>query len=623
MADTFVATSLAQEPAHARKKLLTPRRFYYVTIFALFVVALVLRCLHVYWIFYSPVYDMVEYLQYANTAFAWPPNRATMEFTVTFPPGYPLWLWLTTVVLKIPPIKGVLYIQAVLNALAVFPLAEACRRIFSTKAGIIAACFYAFHKPFIFATSLLMSEAVMIPVLSVWLYFLIVINRKFSWLRLFFFVLATSYLIHTRVNLALYIPIATLAIYKAKPCCSSLRTRLVRAVTYLVLTAASFLPWSIRNTILNQRFSFISCNGQRNFFEGNNPLSIGTVIPEFRKYNAIYPAPQRKKGEPLIDFYQRLGNEGRRFFYSHLPYNLFICMPARMERLLSTNFYYMPMWDKVSSGIFTDYPFGPYLFIPLVDWNVLLPLSLIGIFIPKRNGSWLFLLLILLTFPPYLLTHTGPRYRYPLDMIAMIFVGGGLAYVLNKNYIKWLKYIAFSLVGLVILLTSINLTRFSGENLLSVPKLVSLTQEGTECVKDELKIRGKRPKVFLGEVKIDSRYVSHLLLEFYYRIELSQRVASQLGDPRWSGKGPNVTETYYNDKGITITVPWLGGTGLLKEAHQLNLCQERGGTAWRVLAIPPLATRVRLELENDLDESTVTISRLSLRGPIWWPRSTE
>lgn len=87
-------------------------------------------------------------------------------------------------------------------------------------------------------------------------------------------------------------------------------------------------------------------------------------------------------------------------------------------------------------------------------------------------------------------------------------------------------------------------------------------------------------------------------------------------------RGPEVVETFYNEKEQAIRVPF-SQSGVLSEEHHLHLCQEQGGRAWRVIAVNPLATRMRLVLRNDLDESTVTISRLSLRGPIWWPRSTE
>jgi hypothetical protein len=110
MADTFVATSLAQEPAHARKKLITPRRFYYATIFALFVIALVLRCLHVYCVFYSPIIDFTSYLVYARIAFNGSLSPDKVGWTIMFPRGYPFWLWLTNVVLGIPVMKGVLYL---------------------------------------------------------------------------------------------------------------------------------------------------------------------------------------------------------------------------------------------------------------------------------------------------------------------------------------------------------------------------------------------------------------------------------------------------------------------------------------------------------------------------------
>lgn len=171
MADTFVATSLAQEPAHARKKLITPRRFYYVTIFALFVIALVLRFLHVFYVFYSPVSDMVKYIEYSQRIFRLPFRPAELVDTIVWPPGYPFWLWVTNGLLGLPLLKGVLYLQALINALAVFPLSAASRRLFGPKTAVVAGVLYAIYEPFIYTSALLLSETLVVPVIILFIYF--------------------------------------------------------------------------------------------------------------------------------------------------------------------------------------------------------------------------------------------------------------------------------------------------------------------------------------------------------------------------------------------------------------------------------------------------------------------
>lgn len=357
---------------------------------------------------------------------------------------------------------------------------------------------------------MLLSEALMVPGIFLLLYLTMLIHERFSFNRLLTLSLVTSALVYTRVNLGVLLAVAVVAIYRGHVTTVPKAVRFKRVVWYLCLVFVLLLPWSIRNTLLNRHLSFVSCNGPVNLFEGNNPLAQGTNIPRFSQFKDIYQPPQRAQGESHFSYFQRQGEEARRFLLEHMPYQLFTCLPNRLAALLTLRFYRVPYYETAKPGIFAEHPFGPYFFVPLFDWNVIGALALFSILTRNRRGYWLLLLGAVLTVLPYAVLHVNPRYRFPLDPFAIIAAGVVLAYLMGKRFVPIWRTGVITLVVVVILGAAINKARFGGRNLLMDENLCSLTSEGQAAVESELTLTEKNLNLAIGEIKIDPRKVSHL-----------------------------------------------------------------------------------------------------------------
>ncbi len=135
-------------------------------LFVITALAIVLRYLHARALFYSPSSDAWCYTTYAFNIFS---DQAPNIVTLTFPPGYPLWLSFLTRVLRIPLVNPVLYAQAVLNGLATLAVYATGKRLYGAAAGFLAGFFYAIYEPFIFTSGWLMTEALIVPVTAIWL----------------------------------------------------------------------------------------------------------------------------------------------------------------------------------------------------------------------------------------------------------------------------------------------------------------------------------------------------------------------------------------------------------------------------------------------------------------------
>jgi hypothetical protein len=524
--------------------------------------------------------------------------------SIYFPPGYPLWLFLTWQLLHIGLVNPVLYLQAIVGGLAVIPLIAATRNLYSDKAGFVAGIFYALYIPYVYSSSLLMSEALAIPLLCVVLWSCVraALHPNSVWAAVSGLLLAAA--THVRTNVLLIaIPLVLILLVDTNRL--SRTSRLKNALLFVVVLALSITPWCIRSSIISGRPAFLAANSGQNLYQGNNPLAR----PPWTEFSA--GADIYKKFEPTGKTYVDADAQYRQvaiaFIKHYWSYELFYLLPERIIALMQSSRDQLWPWNTEAMGGTLDYPFGPYLFLPLCDMPLVYCLGLFGLFIRPRTRSWLLPGLWVASLIPILIVPACLRYRFPADLFVMPLAGAAVACILDAS--QWRcagKYIALAYAAVCIVGSAINVARFSGPDWLSRPAVTKTLSPAGDVLHAGFVVCKAPVTELLYEVRTRPATAPHLYLSYNYRVEPV--------DTR-EFLGPDIRYDFLNDAGTTITIPTRGGS-VLSPRHRLNRFQDKMGTAWHLITVPALATRMVLTLTNDV-QGTATVGRIRLRGPIW------
>jgi len=567
-----------------------------VTLAAIFV-----RCLHVRVLFYSPTADMNAYLRSAAALFRSVPPGEEL-FTTFFPPGYPLWLVFGTRILGLGLMKPILYAQALLNGLATPFLISAVGRLYQPRAGLIAGVFYALYRPFVYSSGLLMSEAVVIPllVLALWVGIHFWTTRKFGWAFAFGAVLGA--VVYVRTNMIAFVPICAVSAFVG-PREVNLRCRLRHAAGFVLGFVVVVAPWCVRNSLIEGRPMFLAANSGMNLYQANNPTSHGgwpyMTLPGL--YTEFIP-----EGRSPAERDRQYAQKAWEFACSHPAYELFYLVPDRLRVLFGSSQELWP-WTWESPGGVQDYPFGPFVYIPLLDMHVIYVLAALGSFLRARIAQWVLPAMWASGMLLLLFVHGNVRFRMPLDLLAFAPAAAACARLLGlSGWVRTLRGVGVGFLVLIVGVSVLRLMQFGGRNVLVDPgKSMALSPYATEMCKSEITLK-TRAKLPLHIVQLKPGWAPRYLLRYEYRVE-------PYGDTEdW---GPDVRYEFFNEGGTTVTLPLRGGA-VLSQRHRLNRFQDTTGTAWHVITVPALARRMELRLVNDV-EGTVTLSNLRLHGPVW------
>jgi len=563
--------------------------------------AIIVRCLHVWAAFYSPTADMIAYLRSADALFRSVPRNEAL-FTTFFPPGYPLWLVLAMRVLGLTLMKPVLYAQAVIGGMATAFLINAVGQIYHPRAGLVAGVLYALYLPFVYSTALLMSEAIVIPLLVfvLWAGSRFWTTHKLGWAVSFGAVLGAA--VCVRTNVIAFAPVCALSLLVG-PRGHSVRRRLRHTAGFVLGFALVVAPWVIRNSLLEGRPLFLAANTGMNLYQGNNPTSHGgwpyMTLPGL--YTEFIPS-----GGSPAERDRQYAQQAWEFARSHPAYELFYLIPDRLEVLFGSSQGLWP-WTWESPGGIQDYPFGPFLYIPLLDMHVIYVLAALGVLLRARIARWVLPLTWVSGLLLLVIVHGNVRFRIPLDVLALAPAAAACARVLMlSNWTRTLRLMGGAFLCVILGGSFLLWIQTGGRDLLQDPeKSTPLSPTAMAMHGSEIAFRG-RTNLPLFLVRVQPGWAPRYLLHYEYRIE-----------PQGSGEpmGPDIRYEFFNEAGTTVTLPIRGG-GVLSARHRLNRYQETTGTAWHVITVPALARRMELRFVNDV-EGTVTLSKLRLRGPVW------
>ncbi|MHC4575306.1 MAG: tetratricopeptide repeat protein [Planctomycetota bacterium] len=200
------------------------------------------------------------------------------------------------------------------------------------------------------------------------------------------------------------------------------------------------IPVCARNYQVTGRFSFLPGTGGLNLYIGNNPEFEATSLRPGTQWQKAVELPLRHGyktaderqrffysrafeyiRERPVGFLKGLARKGAEFTCSReIPGHIDIYMFRRWSRALAPL-----VWKAGGFG----FPFG-----------VLLPLSLLGLFLNWRKVPAPLLLLVVLYPVSVILTHVEARYRIPVVIPMCVLAGGGLAKIGELGRMKrWFK----------------------------------------------------------------------------------------------------------------------------------------------------------------------------------------
>src|SRR5258706_5983159 len=187
-------------------------------------------------------------------------------------------------------------------------------------------------------------------------------------------------------------------------------TLVVRTVFLFVLT---LLPWTIRNYYAVNGLVFVKSNFGLEFWLGNNPAVKEVFSPDLHRMSNYMERVQLiLSGEPNYNQFKQ--QQAMAFIRSHPR----IFLKNVFDRIVDT-------WAATYDSRVD--PWIPMLHLSKADvWfcSVFSVLSFAGLIFALRANfpDSLPLALCLLLFPiPYYITHTGLRYRHPIDPFMTIF----------------------------------------------------------------------------------------------------------------------------------------------------------------------------------------------------------
>jgi tetratricopeptide (TPR) repeat protein len=316
-------------------------------------------------------------------------------------------------------------VQAVIGSCSCVLVAAAARRLFSTRAGLVAGLMLALYAPAILFDGLLQKSVldVFFVCLALWLIAWIALQRLrfWPWLTLG---LAAGGLSLTRENaLVLVVVILGWAI---------LRFGLRAAAIFTLGTAVVLLPVIVRNSIAGRGFYVTTSQFGPNFFIGNHSGADGTY--QSLRYGRGAPEYERQDATELAEYalHRTLSPAEVSSFWTHRALAFITSNPSAWLKLMARKAALLgnatEMVDTEDQASYAEWSLVVRLFGPITHFGVLVPLALAGILATWSDRSRLriFYALVIAYSCSVLLFFVVARYRYPLVPMLVLFAAAGV-----------------------------------------------------------------------------------------------------------------------------------------------------------------------------------------------------
>jgi len=550
--------------------------------FAILLLALILRTIHVATIYHSPHSDELTYWQMAI---------GQIDIFRSQPSGYPFFLKFLIAISSTHSFFFFRLANAVLGSLSIILVIGITRKLFDSSAALIAGFLMAIYRPYIISCGLILAENLTLFLLVSMVFCMVKLMERITPWPIVLLMLTGALVLHVRTNSLTVIPLvfAVAFLYQGKRK-NLLRRSLMMGFTVIVIILMT-LPCSIQASKLAGRNVFISPNGRQNFRIAHNQYAYGGFV-NIRKH-------PEKIGEDV------------QFVKDYFNQEVYWLLFEKIDRLFESRIF---PWLKEDDHY--DTPLGNILFLYLIQIQDLLPIGIIGILIAfqlNRNGSILLLSFFIFYVAVFMIFFANPRFRIPVDFCIIIFsavVISRLKIVLSSRVGKFVLIAYFS-AG--VLWTMINYYRFSGPNLISNGDFSRFDADDRPLGFKE--VHGMLVKA--GQTGVLIGYSS----QKKPAILSSEYPMNPKKDPYmvFSFKCICKSKTVDRTRGIKfkLIVMDKDGEWLYKPIESIyyvvNGFRPNWVKVWRRFRIPIRASRIRIEIVSDLD-GQFEITDLSIRG---------
>jgi tetratricopeptide (TPR) repeat protein len=343
--------------------------------------------------------------------------------------------------------------QAVLGAASCVLLAQAGRRFFDHRAGLLAGGLLCVYAPAIFFDAVIQKSSLDLFLMALTLALLgeFLARPQWKWIAAAGVAIG-AFMINRENARVLYFVIAGWLL--AGTWTAPLRARLKWIVVFTAAVAATLLPVGLRNYHVGGQFLVSTSQLGPNFYIGNHagapgvydPLVIDRGDVAFERADAVSLA-ERAAGRALSagevsDFWMARGLE----FARSQPG----AWLALLGRKLGLTFAAAEVADTESIEVYADYSFVLRA-LRWVNFGVVLPLAVLGIWLTRSDWRKLSVLYASLAGMALAVAifYVMARYRFPIVPILLVFAGAALSalpLIREGRSGSWLPGLAAALV---------------------------------------------------------------------------------------------------------------------------------------------------------------------------------
>lgn len=594
-------------------------RQFWIAIGLIMVGGAILRTAHVASFYYSPVVDMLTYLDYGEI-YAGPHKLADLPaerlyLTTRNPPGYPAFTGVVRLLFGWENIRAILWIQVLFDVLTIGIIAWTARFLFGARAGLLSALIYAIYRIAILYTGQIMTETVaMLLCTAAVCAFLWSLERP-HWSRTALAGVLLAAAVYVRINViflagafALYAALSGMREWRAGHA-----TRLVVVKYPAVLLAAMVVcmaPWSLRNSLVLKQFVVFNGSNAERFLQGSNPVGKGEYTPK----ENLPESWQKRLNVPFDQRDQVTRDLSREFLLkTHPAYFWFTVVPTKLTGLLWNDYW---MFTGQGLGAGSELPLGIRFRFPLVESGFIVTIGLVGLFLAGRRYRWFPAIVWALLFFPLAYLQSDARYRFLSEMPLVISSAAVLDRAFfRKAFKRRFTFLLLGLGGVCLVWSGVAWIRFSGPNVLANPDALKSNPVLEKMVTSEFvfsRPMGKNLKqqvIPIGTVPVDGGHCSHLALKFNFRLLKPKEREHEYGalDSAWPTV--KIICRYLDEKGRVI--------GLAGYPHtELGDYLSSGGYGRELLELAGQTIKMQMELVVN-ESGTVIISGLEARGPVW------
>jgi len=379
-------------------------------------------------------------------------------------PFYPFFLGMIYSVIS-ENFTVVFIIQHLIGVLAVPLVYIIARSYFSSPVAIIAAFLTAINGILIYFESQLLLDFLTVIFFLVFLYLLIIAQKRDKSSLYFISGLAAGLFAVTRPNILAVLPLVCLWIFLVD---YNLKKNIKRCLLVIAGTLLLILPVTLRNATIGGDNVLIASQGGINFYIGNNENADGytALLPGFghnwQYSDAEYEAAVhlgKKPGEVKP-------SEVSSYYYGKAV-KYILSSPGHFIRLIIKKLYLF--WNRFeisnNNNLYFLIDYIGLSFYPLFLFAILSPLGLAGSILCFFKGRryWLFPMLIFGYMATVVMFFVTARFRLPIVPLLTIMASFTIYEIVAAFKDKRYKY-AWGLLGSVIIIAIFTSTNFYGHH---------------------------------------------------------------------------------------------------------------------------------------------------------------